>query len=188
MSTNNEDESMEELNEYLHNLLGYGASDDAHHHPWLDLPKATPRLGLDVVNTFLAKYGDNFLAQRWQSKISSFFDSQKNLNEEFEDMEEALGDIPVMEPLQSQPRDGPSLPPIQQIPITEPAESQPKNGPSRTPVKQIPPWQRYLHSVGGSSKTTATRRTRRSPFEQVKAQALTRAIAKVGGVEAAKEL
>lgn len=86
-----EDESLEELHEYLHGLLGYGShSDNLNPHPWEDLPKSALRLALAAVSSFQAKHARNIIAQRLVKKIEAFFDSQRELHEDFCDFEEAL--------------------------------------------------------------------------------------------------
>lgn len=69
--TENEDDSAEKLNKFLHGLLGY-ETEESSIPAWNLIPSAMFELALDAIFQFQELHANNFIASLWLLKIEKF--------------------------------------------------------------------------------------------------------------------
>lgn len=183
--TTDEDEYAENLNECLHSLLGY-ENHEEEPHPWHCIPRSMIQLASDALLAFRNVHSDNFIALRWQSELNRFL-NVKDLTPGASTNEVS----PIPTPAQVKPVGSPGI--SKTFPGCQAAKDQsspmaPIVQPSDPPAKATPAWQRYNHSVGGSSNRVATRRRKKKSPAELKLGDFDRASVKIGGQDVVNKL
>lgn len=153
----------EQLNEFLHGLLGYETGEDAAS----SVEDSSFQLALDTLANFEDLHGVSFIAAKWKLRIESRLGKNPNCGESSARAHQATT---------PSDREQSSV----QAEIVEEIQ--------RPPAKAIPAWQRYLKSMGGSSSTVKTKKTKPRSRSDLKLRAYDRAITKLGGIGAVTEL
>lgn len=184
--SNDEDDSQEKLNSYIHSLLGFHDTEDAQREAWDLLPTSTLQSVLSVILRFQKLFGNNFIADRWQSKIQKFMGNQVIVS-----TTEPSTSRPIVAPprasLNFVPVIGLTTPSI--VPsVAQVGVDQGSNPLVLPPSKAVPAWQRYAHSIGGSLGTVPTRRTKPKSKAQLKQNDFNRALRKLGSMDAVNEI